>query len=234
MLLTVNTASRSDYTYLKPSEALQLSLHSKALHASDKTLQDGGVSELIIVEGKSAADAVEQVRDKRFQSIYQLQGKIPNPDKHSQTRLLQHAQLGPLHELLTRTNTEAESDSGLARTQTRLVSGIDFIILLQDPDADGVHNISLLLRWFRQFLLPWIHRRRLLVYRVPLATLSSDNGTAQNIYHAHELSDKLTESNAHVNYVKGIASLSKKQCAELLDYPLHERSNPVVTEASSA
>jgi len=68
---------------------------SGAIHGT-ATATEAEPTELVIVEGKSAADAFDQVRNRKRQSLYVLQGKIPNPARQSRERLEQHTQLGPL------------------------------------------------------------------------------------------------------------------------------------------
>ncbi len=217
-----------EYANLSPSEMLLKHLRNE--HAAS---QQSGCSELIIVEGKSAADAVDQVRDRQFQSIYRLQGKIPNPDNYSRERLQQHAQLGPLLQLLGEQTVAGESLDSLAPQAPESISQIDFVILLQDPDIDGVHNISLLLRWFQRYLLLWIHTRRLRVCQLPLAIVSGDDRRTQYVYDKHRLQDALTDPTMRADYYKGVASINKEQRARLLAYPLNERSRPVVSSVSN-
>jgi len=93
-------------------------------------------SELFVVEGLSAANALSSVRDRLSQAVLPMQGKIPNANRTSLDKLLQHEQVGNLmHSLHPDGQVEAQL------TQFRF----ERVILLSDPDADGLHAGLLLI-----------------------------------------------------------------------------------------
>jgi len=180
-----------------------------ATSAPDDVVADHQQTELLIVEGKSAADALDQIRDRRMQGIYTLQGKIPNPAKLSQTRM--HGSL------------PFETDSSK-------FTQYDSIILVPDPDVDGQHNRLLLLQWFAKFLPQVIHERRLRVFPTPFERCILENGQYQyktleecSAQHSLAANSPDTGQQGTIRF-KSLASINRDELASLLCYPLSSRS----------
>ncbi len=193
--------------------------------------------ELLIAEGKSAADALDQVRDKQRQGIFMMQGKIPNPETASPARLLQHEQCSALMELLG-------EGSG--------TSDYEQIVIVPDPDVDGRHAAMLLISLFRKYLSSWIDTHSLHLFRTPLArvdgnsqsnndpapdsatrsaTNSATGSATKSCYldTAAEVQQWLANRNAArsgITHYKGLAAFNPAELATLLAYPVHsnERS----------
>jgi len=205
-------------------------------------------SELLIVEGKSAADALDQVRNRQMQGIYYLQGKIPNPAKLSKARMQAHEQLGPLHALLepdlnkSVSTTSVENVSVASHCTSAETSGTtqshsskslqyDSIILVPDPDVDGQHNRLLLLQWFAKFLPQVIDQRRLRVFPTPFERCILENGQYQyktlDAFPAGIVRSANAPDSSHsgVTRFKSLASISRDELARLLCYPLSPRSH---------
>ena len=216
------------FEFLRPSIAMDAWLQqTRSTDASQNSLATGSstpehtASELVIVEGKSAADALEPVRDRKRQSVYVLQGKIPNPARHTRKRLQEHAQLGPLLELLA---TDSKPPA------------CDYIILLQDADIDGLHNAWQLSQFFALYLSDWIERRCLLHCAVPLARIVYNVDKSDYVYNEAQL-DKVVTSMPkqfeadndlpRIDRFKGVASFNSDQRAKLFAYPLHKRCSRI-------
>jgi DNA gyrase subunit B len=123
----------------------------------------GPDSELIIVEGDSAAGAVCLVRDEQTQAVLPLQGKPLNAAKASEEKV---AAFG-LYKTLIDT---CGADSGARFDLQKLRYGR--IVLLMDPDADGIHCGVLMLLFFHRFMRPLLEAGRLVVVQAPLASIS--------------------------------------------------------------
>ncbi len=100
-------------------------------------------TELFIVEGDSAAGAIKRTRDASFQAILPMQGKPMNAAKADLDDLKKNVQYAALFETL-----------GIDLADTNRESGIryDKIILLFDPDADGIHARTLMLFFFHKWM----------------------------------------------------------------------------------
>ena len=97
----------------------------------DAAVHGGGSgAELFVVEGDSAAASVSRVRDPRFQAVLPMQGKPLNAVKASRQKVVSHAFFGPLIAAL---GTGIDADFRLGGLR------YDRVLLLMDPDADGIH-----------------------------------------------------------------------------------------------
>lgn len=118
----------------------------------------GSGAELIVVEGDSAAAAVARIRDPRTQAVLPMQGKPLNAARASRSKLFEHPFFGPLAAALG-AGIEAECDP------TRL--RYDRVLVLTDPDADGIHCGFLVLLFFYRWARPLLDGGRIELVRPP-------------------------------------------------------------------
>jgi DNA gyrase subunit B/topoisomerase-4 subunit B len=118
----------------------------------------GSGAELFLVEGDSAAAAVAGVRDPATQAVLPMQGKPLNAARASRDRVLAHPFFGPLVAALG-VGVETACDAGPLR--------YDRVLVLTDPDADGIHCGFLVLRFFHRWLAPLLDAGRVEVVRPP-------------------------------------------------------------------
>ncbi len=126
--------------------------------------QHGFGTELFIVEGDSAAGAVANVRDAQTQAVLPMQGKPLNAVKagHDKT------QAYPLYVALLNA-----LGCGYGKTCDASKARFERIILLMDPDADGIHCGALMLLFCYRGLLPLLEGGRVLLALAPMASVSS-------------------------------------------------------------
>lgn len=107
----------------------------------------GSGAELFVVEGDSASLSVSNVRDARFQAVLPMQGKPLNASRATEKKVASHALFAALTEALG-------VERGARFEPVRL--RYDRVLLLMDPDADGIHCGVLMLgffhRWMRSLL----------------------------------------------------------------------------------
>ena len=125
-------------------------------------------SELFIVEGDSASKAVCGLRDAEFQAVLPMQGKPANASKASVKLLRENALFCELRTALGCT----QIDSGAFETIDVDACRYRQIILLFDPDADGIHCGALMLIYFYHQLRPLLEAGCLSVIRAPLFELT--------------------------------------------------------------
>ena len=115
-------------------------------------------TELFIVEGDSAASTISRVRDASFQAILPMQGKPMNAVKASLDDLKKNIQFAALFEALgvDLANQNREEDIRYER-----------IILLFDPDADGIHARTLMLLFFHRWMRWWLNAGRIFDAHAP-------------------------------------------------------------------
>ncbi len=127
-------------------------------------------SECLIVEGDSAAKSVDQVRNGRCQAILALQGKPLNATKASREVAFRNEVFLRIFETLLghRTDDARNIDVLCQQLQDPTACIYDKLVLLMDPDADGIHCSVLMMGFFHQFAPALIAAGRVIVIRPPM------------------------------------------------------------------
>jgi DNA gyrase subunit B len=124
--------------------------------------QHGPGAELYIVEGDSASSTVAQLRDERFQAVLPMQGKPLNAMKATLSKVGANPWFAALIDAVGADYGEHFELPNVAYEK---------IILLMDPDADGIHCGALLLMFFQRFMQPLLKSGRIALARAPMATI---------------------------------------------------------------
>lgn len=135
----------------------------------------GSHAELILVEGDSAQDSVLAVRDERTQAVLPLQGKPLNAWVASQEKVEQHVLFQQLAPALGLPSPTALPDDGVAALR------YERIVLLFDPDADGIHIGALVQLYFARWLPAVVEAGLLCLCRAPMYELVDADGV---VHHA--------------------------------------------------
>ena len=161
----------------------------------------GSGAELFVVEGDSAAASVAGVRDPATQAVLPMQGKPLNAARASRGKVLAHPFFGPLLAALD-VGIEAQCDPRRMRYQRLLV--------LTDPDADGIHCGFLVLLFFHRWLRPLLDAGRIEIVRPPWGEVVAD-GPPQLAFSEPELGLLATRARergpATVRRFRGLAAL---------------------------
>lgn len=212
-------------------------------------------AELWIVEGDSAARSVDLVRNDANQAVLPMQGKPLNVCKATAAKVASFVLFQQIYQALgmeglpclqtesanpaPRFNQSGETKLLRNATQADLFQSDAFpdrfqrVMLLFDPDADGIHCSALILLFFHRCLPQWIQAGRVHLVRAPMSVIQADNRSLVYAYsqaHQMALCQQLRSNGAstiQINPYRGLGSIDPRVLHELCIDPTTRRSKVV-------
>ena len=185
------------------TQSKSLTLSGKLVPAQSK---DKSKKELFLVEGNSAGGSAKGGRDRKYQAILPLRGKIINTEKAKESDILAN------EEIATIINTIG---AGYGSNFDVNEMEYDKIIIMTDADFDGSHIQCLLLTFFYRFMKDLVDNGKLYIAMPPLYKMTFSNKKSVYVYTDQEKAD-LSEKNEVVNIqrYKGLGEMNASELAE--------------------
>jgi len=219
-----DAARRARDLVIRKSALESLTLPGKLADCSER---DATKTELFIVEGDSAGGSAKQGRDRHFQAILPLRGKILNTERARLDRILANREVQAMISALG-CGIGAQFDLGNLRYHRT--------IIMTDADVDGAHIRTLLLTFFFRYMQPLIEAGHLFIAQPPLYLVKNAKGLqyAYTETQKDELLKKIGEQGVTLQRYKGLGEMNPEQLWETTMDPARRTLLQVTVEDAAA
>ena len=166
--------------------------------------KDKTKKELFLVEGDSAGGSAKQGRDRKYQAILPLRGKVLNTEKTKESDILKNEEINTMIYTI-----------GAGYGQNFDINDCEYnkVIIMSDADEDGGHIQCLLLTFFYRYMRPLIEDGRLYVALPPLFKIQCGK-EVEYAYSMDEMREKIKGRKCEVQRYKGLGEMNADQLCE--------------------